>query len=436
VTGSDDDLVPDDRSLADRVAAWTPPWARTDDAATPAPADGSADGADRPGGTTAGAAPVDGEAVTPSDGEAVTPVDGEAVTPSDGARPAADEPDQRADAGTAEEPGTAAPWPEPAAAPEAAEPEGIEPEAAEPEGIAPEAAESDGAEPEGIEPEGIEPEAAEPDGIESEGAESEGVESEGVESPRAGTGGTEPDAAGPEPADANGAAAGDAVSRMAAGDGADGTDAEDDANGAGAGDGTDAGGTGEAGDGAASALPELDDPETLRAALEAILIVVDEPVSEVVLAQVLERPTATVAAAVRDLAERYTVERRGFELRQAAGGWRMYTRDDFAPYVERFVLDGQQVRLTQAALETLAVIAYKQPVSRSRVSAIRGVNCDGVIRTLLTRGLIEECGAEPETGAHLYRTTTLFLERMGINSTDELPELAPFLPDELPEEAS
>ncbi|WP_207126456.1 SMC-Scp complex subunit ScpB [Actinocatenispora comari] len=186
----------------------------------------------------------------------------------------------------------------------------------------------------------------------------------------------------------------------------------------------------------ARALPELDDPETLRAALEAILIVVDEPVSEVVLAQVLERPTAVVAAAVRELAESYTQQRRGFELRQAAGGWRIYTRDDFAPYVERFVLDGQQVRLTQAALETLAVVAYKQPVSRSRVSAIRGVNCDGVVRTLLTRGLIEECGAEPESGAYLYRTTTLFLERMGINSTDELPDLAPFLPDELPEEAS
>ncbi len=98
------------------------------------------------------------------------------------------------------------------------------------------------------------------------------------------------------------------------------------------------------------------------------------------------------------------------------------------------MLDGQQVRLTQAALETVAVIAYKQPVTRSRVSAIRGVNCDGVIRTLLTRGLIDECGTEPDTGAHLYRTTSLFLERMGINSVDELPELAPFLPDDLPEE--
>jgi segregation and condensation protein B len=179
---------------------------------------------------------------------------------------------------------------------------------------------------------------------------------------------------------------------------------------------------------------ELADPDRLRGALEAILLVVDEPVPEVMLAQVLERPTEVVTAALTALAAAYTEERRGFELRQAAGGWRLYTRDDFAPYVERFVLDGQQVRLTQAALETLAVIAYKQPVTRTRVSAIRGVNCDGVIRTLLTRGLIDECGTEPDTGAHLYRTTQLFLERMGINSVDELPELAPFLPDDLPEE--
>jgi segregation and condensation protein B len=179
---------------------------------------------------------------------------------------------------------------------------------------------------------------------------------------------------------------------------------------------------------------ELEDPARLRGALEAILLVVDEPVPEMVLAQVLERPTEVVTTALVALAEEYARDGRGIEVRQAAGGWRLYTRDEFAPYVERFVLDGQQVRLTQAALETLAVIAYKQPVTRTRVSAIRGVNCDGVIRTLLTRGLIDECGTEPDTGAHLYRTTVLFLERMGINSVDELPELAPFLPDDLPEE--
>ncbi|MFL6156870.1 MAG: SMC-Scp complex subunit ScpB, partial [Marmoricola sp.] len=112
-----------------------------------------------------------------------------------------------------------------------------------------------------------------------------------------------------------------------------------------------------------------------------------------------------------------------------AGGWRYYTREEYAGVVERFVLDGQQARLTQAALETLAVVAYKQPVSRARVSAIRGVNVDGVMRTLLTRGLLEEAGTDAETGAHLYRTTVYFLERIGITSLDELPELAPFVPD-------
>jgi len=169
--------------------------------------------------------------------------------------------------------------------------------------------------------------------------------------------------------------------------------------------------------------------EALRPALEAILLVVDEPVAEVLLAQVLERPREEVVAALEALATEYTEAARGFDLRRAAGGWRLYTRDDFAPYVEKFVLDGQQARLTQAALETLAVVAYKQPVTRSRISAIRGVAVDGVIRTLLTRGMIEECGAEPDTGAHLYRTTTLFLEKLGLDSIDELPALAPLLPD-------
>jgi segregation and condensation protein B len=160
---------------------------------------------------------------------------------------------------------------------------------------------------------------------------------------------------------------------------------------------------------------------------------VDEPVSTVLLAQVLEEPTVRIEGTLRSLAEEYYATGRGFELRQVAGGWRLYTRGDFAPYVERFVLDGQQIRLTQAALETLAVVAYKQPVSRSRVAAIRGVNCDGVMKTLVTRGLIEEAGIEPESGAHLYRTTRLFLEKLGINSVADLPSLAPFLPDNVDE---
>lgn len=170
-------------------------------------------------------------------------------------------------------------------------------------------------------------------------------------------------------------------------------------------------------------------PLPLRAALEAILMVADEPVGEAHLAAVLERPRADVTAALRELSAEYAAQGRGFDLRFVAGGWRYYTSADCAPAVERFVLDGRQARLTQAALETLAVVAYRQPVSRSRVSAVRGVNCDGVMRTLVQRGLVEETGSEPETGAILYRTTNYFLERTGLRGLDELPELAPFLPE-------
>jgi segregation and condensation protein B len=167
----------------------------------------------------------------------------------------------------------------------------------------------------------------------------------------------------------------------------------------------------------------------LRAALEAVLMVVDEPVTEKHLAEVLERPRREVSRALHELSEEYAAQGRGFDLRYVAGGWRFYTRPECAPAVDRFVLDGQQARLTQAALETLAVVAYRQPVSRSRVSAVRGVNCDGVMRTLVQRGLVEEAGSEPETGAILYRTTSYFLERMGLRGLEELPELAPFLPE-------
>lgn len=168
--------------------------------------------------------------------------------------------------------------------------------------------------------------------------------------------------------------------------------------------------------------------ERLRGAIEAILLVVDEPVGSTVLASVLAVPEAQVLTALDDARRDYDASARGFELREIAGGWRLYTREDFAPYVERFVLDGQQARLTQAALETLAVVAYRQPVSRARVSAVRGVNVDGVMRTLVSRGLVEEAGAE-ESGAVLYRTTTYFLERLGLQSLEELPNLANFLPE-------
>jgi segregation and condensation protein B len=177
-------------------------------------------------------------------------------------------------------------------------------------------------------------------------------------------------------------------------------------------------------------LTLLDEAE-LRAALESVLLVVDEPVTDAALAGVLEQPVERVAEALAELSAGYTAQGRGFDLRRAAGGWRLYTRPEYARYVERFVLDGQQTRLTQAALETLAVVAYKQPVTRSRISAIRGVNCDGVIRTLVNRGLVEECGSEPETGAYLYKTSTLFLEKLGLDSVGELPPLAPFLPDDV-----
>ena len=167
----------------------------------------------------------------------------------------------------------------------------------------------------------------------------------------------------------------------------------------------------------------------LKPALEAVLMVVDEPATEEHLAKILERPRRQIASALRELADDYAVQGRGFELRFVAGGWRFYSRAEYAPAVERLVLDGQTARLTQAALETLAVVAYRQPVSRSRVSAVSGVNCDGVMRTLVPRGLVQEAGTEPETGAILYTTTNYFLERMGLRGLDELPELAPFLPE-------
>ncbi|MGN9780300.1 SMC-Scp complex subunit ScpB [Nonomuraea sp. ZG12] len=194
-------------------------------------------------------------------------------------------------------------------------------------------------------------------------------------------------------------------------------------------------GAAEAGAARASAVGGTGEGEVegpgLKAALEAIMLVVDEPVPEVTLAQVLERPTHEVVAALRELSEEYTAAERGFDLRQVAGGWRYYTRADCAQLVERFVRDGQQTRLTQAALETLAVVAYRQPVSRARVAAVRGVNSDGVIRTLVARGLVEEAGSDPESQAVLYRTSSYFLERLGLKDLSELPELAPFLPDDV-----
>jgi len=167
----------------------------------------------------------------------------------------------------------------------------------------------------------------------------------------------------------------------------------------------------------------------LRPALEALLMVADQPMETMALAAAVGYPTDEVIAALTALVQEYDEQGRGFELRNVGGGWRYYTREEYAAVVEGYVLEGQQARLTQAALETLAVVAYKQPISRARVSAIRGVNVDGVMRTLLNRGLVEEAGQDHETQANLYRTTGYFLERIGVQSLDELPELAPYLPD-------
>ncbi|NBO25275.1 MAG: SMC-Scp complex subunit ScpB [Actinobacteria bacterium] len=167
---------------------------------------------------------------------------------------------------------------------------------------------------------------------------------------------------------------------------------------------------------------------SIRSALEALLMVTEEPMSTATLATLTRTPEDVVVATLHDLAQEYDVQERGFDLRELGGGWRYWTRDNCAQVVERFVLDGQHGRLSQAGLETLAVVAYRQPVTRARISAIRGVNVDGVVRTLVTRGLIEEVGHDHETGAHLYRTTTYFLERLGLKSLDELPPIAAHLP--------
>ncbi len=167
----------------------------------------------------------------------------------------------------------------------------------------------------------------------------------------------------------------------------------------------------------------------LKPSLEALLMVADEPLDPVSLASAVGQPVDAVVGGLTELAREYDEQGRGFELRNVAGGWRYYTREAYAAVVEGYVLEGQQARLTQAALETLAVVAYRQPVSRARVSAIRGVNVDGVMRTLVTRGLVEEAGQDHTSGAHLYRTTGYFLERIGVTSLDDLPELAPYLPE-------
>jgi segregation and condensation protein B len=176
--------------------------------------------------------------------------------------------------------------------------------------------------------------------------------------------------------------------------------------------------------------PEPDlDPAALRGGLEALLFVVDTPVDEVTLAGALRCPVPRARTLLVELAEDYDRRGAGITLRRVGEGWRLYTREEHAGVVERYLVDGQRSRLTQAALETLAVIAYRQPVTRARVSAIRGVGVDGVMRTLISRGLVSEVGTDPDSGGGLYATTPLFLERLGLESLDELPELGPLLPE-------
>jgi segregation and condensation protein B len=174
---------------------------------------------------------------------------------------------------------------------------------------------------------------------------------------------------------------------------------------------------------------EPPDPDQLRGGLEALLFVMSDPVDEETLAGALRCSIEHVRDGLTGLAAYYDERRAGITLRRVGEGWRLYTREEHAEVVEQYLVDGQKSRLTQAALETLAVIAYRQPVTRSRISAIRGVGVDGVMRTLLGRGLVHEVGSDPDSGGGLYATTPLFLERLGLTSLADLPELAPLLPE-------
>jgi segregation and condensation protein B len=170
-------------------------------------------------------------------------------------------------------------------------------------------------------------------------------------------------------------------------------------------------------------------PDDTDRAIEALVMVADQPVEPTVLAQLLEIAVTEVEQRCRALAAQYEIENRGFQLVRVAGGYRYQSHPDQHAYVERFVLDGQSAKLSAAALETLAIVAYKQPISRAQVTAIRGVNVDGVMRTLVQRGLVADVGQDPGPGqATLYGTTPLFLERIGLDRVDDLPPLGQFVP--------
>lgn len=175
-------------------------------------------------------------------------------------------------------------------------------------------------------------------------------------------------------------------------------------------------------------VDDVDDDELARV-LEALLLVVDSPASAEALGAATGQPVHRITQILMGLADELNARQSGIDLREAGGGWRMYTRARYAPYVERLLMDGTRSKLTRAALETLAVVAYRQPVTRARVSAVRGVNVDAVMRTLVARGLITEAGTDADTGATTFSTTELFLERLGLSSLGDLPDIAPLLPD-------
>jgi segregation and condensation protein B len=173
--------------------------------------------------------------------------------------------------------------------------------------------------------------------------------------------------------------------------------------------------------------------DSIEGAIEAILMVTDAPISLVALATALEIPVNQVRDAVLKLREDYEGKEgqgaRGFELREVAGGWRIYVRENYDWAVKMFIANENPTKLSQAALETLSVIAYKQPIARGQIASIRGVNVDSVVRTLTSRGLVTELYTDSETGAIHYGTTSLLLEQLGINSLDQLPPISPYLPD-------
>lgn len=181
-------------------------------------------------------------------------------------------------------------------------------------------------------------------------------------------------------------------------------------------------------------MADLSD-QALSGAVEALLLMAEEPVTAATLAEAVQESVERVTSTLTELRDFYDRTGRGFELRHVAGGWRYYTRPEHGDLIGRWLVTGRHSSLSQAALETLAVIAYLQPVSRSRVSAVRGVSVDGVIRTLIARGLIAESGTDGPSGATLFATTPLFCEKMGLASLAELPPLAPHLPDALDLEA-